>query len=111
MTRNARSPAAAVLESFRTNLLDGWHVIRTRGPNQIQFWLIALTVGIASGAAALGFRLGVEALQELLYRTDDITQLSTFAGDLPWYWVPSVPLFGGLLVGVPRTRLPTTARH
>ena len=100
MTRNARSPAAAVLESFRTNLLDGWHVIRTRGPNQIQFWLIALTVGIASGAAALGFRLGVEALQELLYRTDDITQLSTFAGDLPWYWVLSVPICGGLLVGV-----------
>lgn len=100
MTRQARSPAAAVLDMCRTNLLDGWHVIRTRGPNQIQFWLIALAVGIAGGAAAMGFRIGIEALQEFLYRTDDITQLSTVAGDLPWYWVLCIPICGGLLVGV-----------
>jgi CIC family chloride channel protein len=91
---------AAVWERIVSNLLDGWHVIRTRGPNQVQFWLIALAVGIAGGAAALGFRKGIEALQEYLYRTDDITQLSTVAGNLPWYWLLIVPICGGLLVGV-----------
>ncbi|WP_136634903.1 chloride channel protein [Pseudooceanicola onchidii] len=100
MSSNARSPLAAVIERMRANLLDGWHVIRTRGPNQVQFWLIALAVGIAGGAAALGFRLGIEALQAFLYRTDDITRLSSFASDLPWYWVLTIPICGGLLVGV-----------
>ena len=99
MTRKARSPVAAIFDQIRSNLLDGWHVIRTRGPNQVQFWLIALAVGIAGGAAALGFRLGIEALQAFLYRTDDITQLSTVAGDLPWYYVLTIPICGGLLVG------------
>ena len=100
MTRKARSPVAAVWDRIVSNLLDGWHVIRTRGPNQVQFWVIALAVGIAGGAAALGFRKGIEALQEFLYRTDDITQLSTVAGNLPWYWLLTVPICGGLLVGI-----------
>ena len=100
MTSKAKPPLAAILDRILSNLLDGWHVIRTRGPNQLQFWLIALAVGVASGAAALGFRKGIEALQAFLYRTDDITRLSTFAGDLPWYWVLCIPILGGLTVGV-----------
>ncbi|WP_375173585.1 chloride channel protein [Pseudooceanicola sp.] len=100
MTSKAKPPWAAIIDRILSNLLEGWHVIRTRGPNQVQFWLIALAVGIASGAAALGFRKGIEALQAYLYRTEDITRLSTFAGDLPWYWVLAIPILGGLTVGV-----------
>ncbi|GGE31937.1 chloride channel protein [Primorskyibacter flagellatus] len=94
------SVLAAAADRVRCELTDGWHVIRTRGPNQVQFWLIALAVGIASGFAALFFRKGIEALQELLYRADDITHLHSWAGSLPWYWVLCIPIFGGLLVGL-----------
>ena len=93
------SVLAAAADRVRCELTDGWHVIRTRGPNQVQFWLIALAVGIASGFAALFFRKGIEALQELLYRADDITHLHSWAGSLPWYWVLCIPILGGLLVG------------
>ena len=94
------SVLAAAADRVRCELTDGWHVIRTRGPNQVQFWLIALAVGIASGFAALFFRKGIEALQELLYRADDITHLHSWAGSLPWYWVLCIPILGGLLVGL-----------
>ncbi|MBB03950.1 chloride channel protein [Pseudooceanicola sp.] len=78
---------------------SGWHVIRTRGPNQVQFWLIALAIGIAGGTAAMLFRRGIDALQTFLYGTDDITQLHTWAGTLPWFWVLCIPIMGGLVVG------------
>ena len=94
------SVLAAAADRVRCELTDGWHVIRTRGPNQVPFWLIALAVGIASGFAALFFRKGIEALQELLYRADDITPLHSWAGSLPWYWVLCIPILGGLLVGL-----------
>lgn len=74
-------------------------MLRRRGPSQVQFWFIALFVGIAAGFAALFFRLGIEALQGLLYRTDDPARLHSFARTLPWYWVLTVPVLGGLAVG------------
>ena len=38
----------------------GWSVLRRQGPSQIQFWFIALAVGIVAGFAALLFRKGIE---------------------------------------------------
>ena len=68
-------------------------------------------------AAALFFRKGIEWLQAFLYRTDDITHLHSWAGTLPWYWVLTIPILGGLVVKIGsqmidssiRTRLNTLA--
>jgi CIC family chloride channel protein len=75
-----------------------WQVLRRRGPDQVQFWFIALIVGIAAGFAALGFRYAVAAAQTYVYGTNDV-MLATVARTLPWYWVLSVPIIGGLIVG------------
>ncbi len=79
---------------------DAAKVLRTRGPSQIQFWFIALAIGIAAGTAALLFRLGIESLQAFLYGTDDITKLHSFAASLAWYWILTIPILGGLVVGL-----------
>lgn len=76
-----------------------WQIMHDHGPNQVQFWLLALLIGIGAGLAALGFRLGIGALQRRIYGADDLT-LATTAGGLPWYWVLLVPAIGGLVVGL-----------
>ncbi|SEO34275.1 chloride channel protein, CIC family [Salinihabitans flavidus] len=78
----------------------GWHILLDRGPSQIQFWFIALGIGIAAGFAALFFRKGIEALQAALYGTDNINRLHSFAETLPWYWILGIPIAGGLVVGL-----------
>ena len=54
------------LSTQMTNALiafqEGWKVLRREGPGQIQFWFIALAIGIAAGFAALFFRRGIDAL-------------------------------------------------
>ena len=89
---------------------EGWRVLRDRGPSQIQFWFIALIVGVAAGFAALFFRRGIEALQGALYGIDDPSTLHTFAETLPWYWILCIPIAGGLAVGVILTRFTRAAR-
>ncbi|MGI3210377.1 chloride channel protein [Roseovarius tibetensis] len=84
----------------RQGLRDGWTVLRTRGPSQFQFWLIALMIGIAAGFAALLFRKGITALQQIAYGVEDVSRVHSLAEHLPWYWVLFLPAAGGLLVGV-----------
>ncbi|MEO9514144.1 MAG: chloride channel protein [Paracoccaceae bacterium] len=79
---------------------DGLGVLRQHGPNQIQFWFIALAIGIVAGFAALFFRKGIEALQAFLYGTEDVQYLHSFAQSLPWYWILVIPTCGGLIVGL-----------
>ena len=79
---------------------DGWTVVRTRGPSQVQFWFIALLIGIAASFAAIGFRFGIETFQAWLYGTDDIANLHTDASRLDWWWVLLIPMAGGLAVGL-----------
>jgi CIC family chloride channel protein len=83
----------------RAGLRRVWDTLVARGPSQAQFWLIALGVGIAAGFAALGFRLGIDAIQRLIYGTDDVT-LASHARELPWLLVLAVPICGGLAVGL-----------
>ncbi|UWP90134.1 chloride channel protein [Aliiroseovarius crassostreae] len=78
----------------------GWKLLLEKGPSQVQFWLIALVIGVVSGAAALGFRKGIEWLQATLYGTDDLAHLHSFASTLPWYWILILPALGGFAVGV-----------
>lgn len=79
---------------------DGFRVVRQRGPSQIQFWFIALVIGIGAGFAALFFRKGINSLQSFLYGTDDVQHLHSFAQSLPWYLILTIPIVGGLVVGV-----------
>ena len=84
---------------LRRHIAHGWQVLVTRGPGQVEFWIIALLIGICAGLAALVFRLGIGALQTLIYGTDDMTMASV-AGGLPWWWVLIVPIIGGFVVGL-----------
>jgi len=75
-------------------------LMRLRGPSQVQFWFIALLIGVASGFAALFFRKWINGLQSFFYGVDDLHILHSAARDLPWFWVLSLPVMGGLVVGV-----------
>ncbi len=86
--------------SARDQVQRAWAVMLKRGPSQIQFWFIALLIGIAAGFGALLFRKGISALQSWAYGTDDVTHIQAFAGMLPWYWLVIIPVLGGLAVGL-----------
>lgn len=79
---------------------DAARVMRDHGPNQFQFWFIALAIGIGAGGAAVLFRMGIEALQTTAYGTDDILTLHSFAAGLAWYQILLIPICGGLVVGI-----------
>ncbi|KIC48436.1 chloride channel protein [Tateyamaria sp. ANG-S1] len=100
MSAPDRSILSQQLDLAVTACKGGWHVLRHRGPNQLQFWFIALAIGIAAGFAALFFRKGIEALQAYLYGTEDVQYLHTFASSLPWYWILVIPIAGGLVTGL-----------
>ncbi|MDB9707658.1 chloride channel protein [Planktotalea frisia] len=85
---------------MKDSLGRGWSHMRRRGPSQIQFWFIALMIGIAAGLAAVLFRFGVSFLQQTLYGVEDVTKLHSFAESLPWYWVLIIPMMGGVAVGI-----------
>ncbi|PWJ13327.1 chloride channel protein [Jannaschia seohaensis] len=91
-------------------LRRGWEVVLTRGPSQIQFWFIALAVGVASGYAAVAFMTAIRWLQAFLYGTDDIRMIHSFAATLPWFWVLTLPALGGLVVGFILTRFTPDGR-
>lgn len=88
--------AARAAEEIR----KGLGVIRSRGPSQFQFWVLALLIGIGAGFAALFFRKGIEALQHWAYGVQNVNRLHSFAETLPWYWLLLVPVLGGLAVGL-----------
>jgi len=91
-------------------LSRGWAVLLEKGPSEIQFWFIALAVGIAAGLAAIAFRGGIIWLQGLVYGTDDIAHIHSFAAGLAWYWILVIPIFGGLFVGILLDRFTDNAR-
>ena len=87
-------------DGFSRSFRDAWGVVRSKGPSQLQFWFIALLVGIAAGGAAIGFRFAVNNLQSFLYGSDDVTKLHSFLAELAWYQVVLIPIGGGLIVGL-----------
>jgi CIC family chloride channel protein len=98
-----KSLRALFADQFRQGgdaLLHALRVMRRRGPSQIQFWFIALVIGIAAGFAALGFRKGITFLESTLYGTKSVHYLHSHAELLPWYWVLAIPIGGGLVVGL-----------
>ncbi|WP_058246434.1 chloride channel protein [Tropicibacter naphthalenivorans] len=85
---------------MRNAFRRGWRLVRQEGPSQIQFWFIALGLGVASGLAAIAFRAAVEWLQATIYGTENVNLLASFAETLPWIWVLLIPAFGGIAVGI-----------
>ena len=100
MTDEQKSLIAQYWDDIKAAYRQGRKVLRQKGPSQLQFWFIALIIGILAGFAALGFRKAVTGLQTLLYGTDDVRHLHTFAQDLPWFWILMLPAVGGLVVGI-----------
>lgn len=100
MSAPDRSVLSQQLDLAVTACKDGWQILRRRGPSQVQFWFIALAIGIAAGFAALFFRKGIEALQAFLYGTEDVQYLHSFASSLPWYLILIIPIIGGLITGL-----------
>ncbi len=99
----ARTPGTLIAEQWgagRLAVQKAWRVLRRKGPSQVQFWFIALAIGIAAGFAALGFRIGINALQSFLYGTDNPAMLHSYAQTLAWYWIVGIPIAGGLVVGI-----------
>jgi len=100
MSKPSTSLIARQIDGAVAAFVDGWQVLRTRGPGQIQFWFIALLIGIGAGFAALFFRKGITALQQALYGVDDVHRLHSHAEALAWYWILLIPIAGGLVVGL-----------
>ena len=93
---NLRDIPVRLLASVRY----AWRLLLEQGPGQVQFWFIALLIGIAAGGAAVLFRLGINLLQSSLYGTDNPRLIHSFAETLPWYSIVLIPVLGGLMVGV-----------
>ncbi|GHF69442.1 chloride channel protein [Seohaeicola zhoushanensis] len=100
MTEPERSFLTTQRDLALAAIRDGWTVMLRRGPSQVQFWFIALLIGVAAGFAALFFRKGINALQAAIYGTEDVQFLHSYASSLPWYWILLLPVVGGLAVGV-----------
>lgn len=88
LTRRARHRIRAAREA-----------LRREGPSRLQFWVIALLLGIASGYAAILFRLAIAEIQTFIYGADDHRLHSTLEG-LGTAVVIGVPILGGLAVGL-----------
>ena len=101
-------PASATQAGF-ARLRVFWQQVRHHGPSQLQFWVIALILGIAAGYATIGFRLSISFLQELIYGADDVT-LASAAAQLHWIWIVTIPVLGGLAVGILLSRFTPDCR-
>lgn len=100
MTQSTRTVLRNQFNQALAAIKDAWRVMLRRGPSQIQFWFIALAIGIAAGFMALGFRKAIRWLQAYVYDTEDILLLHSHAEKLPWIVILITPIIGGLIVGV-----------
>jgi len=91
---------SGIFSEIRHDMARSLLVLRQKGPSQVQFWFIALVVGCCAGLAALGFRIGIEWLQALMYQVEDTEKLHRDVQDLAWYWFIAIPTVGGLIVGL-----------
>ena len=65
--------------------------------NLVTLLLLAIIIGLLSGALAVGFRYLLLFFSDLLW--PDPRNMVEVNAHYPWYLVLAVPLFGGLLVG------------
>ncbi|PQO23717.1 voltage-gated chloride channel [Rhodobacteraceae bacterium WD3A24] len=86
-------------KAVRRRMVVGLKRVRRKGPAELRFWFLALCIGFAAGIAALFFRTGINGLQAELYGVTSVMSAHE-AGRLPWYLVVSLPVAGGLVVGL-----------
>ncbi|NQV79592.1 MAG: chloride channel protein [Alphaproteobacteria bacterium] len=74
-----------------------WHQFAHN--DQVKLSILALIIGIGIGYGALGFRMGIDAIQNgtFGFSLHDGFQLMA---DLPWWLVLAVPTAGGLAIGL-----------
>ncbi len=77
--------------------------------SQLALWPIALLIGVMVGYAIILFRVGILWLESVFYGAPDAV-IHSVAADLPWYVVLTVPICGGLAVGLVVTWLSPDAR-
>ncbi|MGM0583080.1 MAG: chloride channel protein [Pseudomonadota bacterium] len=94
-----RAAPRLALREVRGSLRRGRVTLLRHGPTQLQFWFMALFLGIAAGYAAIAFRLSISTLQTWIYGADDERLHSMLTGLDPLV-VVSVPILGGLAVGL-----------
>jgi len=99
MTEPTKRWARDQWETFLYRRRREWVLMRRQGPGQVQFWFIALGVGVVAGYLALGFRVAVSFLQKTFYGADDV-MLASAASELDWYVILGLPVAGGLAVGL-----------
>jgi CIC family chloride channel protein len=70
-----------------------------RHNDQVKLSILALIIGVGVGYGALGFRLGIEAIQSQTFgfALHDGFHL---VAQLPWWLVVAVPTLGGLAIGL-----------
>ena len=78
-------------------LLDS--LIRFGRNDQVVLAGLAVVIGLAAGAAAIGFRQGIDWVQWLFYGFGG-ERVATQAAELPWWRLLLAPTLGGLLIGV-----------
>ncbi len=71
---------------------------RLRNADQVMLLVLAVGLGVASGYAALGFRLLIELIDDLLLDTGRAGTL--LLADIPWWQRLLVPAAGGLVIGI-----------
>jgi CIC family chloride channel protein len=71
--------------------------------NQLILWPIAVVTGVVTGYAVILFRTAILRLENFFYGASDEI-IHSVAAALPWYVVLSVPVLGGLIVGVILTK-------
>ncbi|MEL6584707.1 MAG: chloride channel protein [Pseudomonadota bacterium] len=76
-----------------------WTRVQEDGFNEVQFWFVAVLVGIGAGFAAVAFREGILLLQGFIYGETDHA-LHTQLAMLHPGWVFGIPIAGGLAVGL-----------
>jgi CIC family chloride channel protein len=74
--------------------------VRRQGIVQINFWFVALVIGLCSGFASIVFRKGIETLQNFLYGDGGKGSFLEVVSSLDWYWLVLIPMVGGLIVGL-----------
>ncbi|MDA1057644.1 MAG: chloride channel protein [Proteobacteria bacterium] len=74
-----------------------WHQFTHN--DQVKLSILALIIGIGIGYGALGFRMGIEAIQNGTFGFSLHDGLQLMA-DLPWWLVLVVPTVGGLAIGL-----------
>ncbi len=75
------------------------NLARFRATRQPELWLIAPFVGLATGIAAILFRLGI-GLTQWPWLRDMSERVATAARGVPWWVILAAPAAGGLIVGL-----------